>query len=74
MLPLGPSGSPGRDDHEAVRTERNDLQRAGIDGSGDDPDIRHALRDQSHDLVAQSLLQIDRRAGMGREESPEHLR
>ena len=45
--------------HETVVAKRIGLQRARIDGSGDDAEIGNALGDQTDDLVAQPLLQID---------------
>lgn len=50
------------------------MERAGIDCSGDNPDIRDALSDQSDNLVAEALLKVDRRSRIGGQKSPEWFR
>ena len=59
--------------HEAVLAERIGLERARIDGAGDDAEIGDAFGDQADDLVAQPLLEIDADMRMRGQERAQRL-
>ncbi len=60
--------------HEAILAERIGLERARVDGAGDDAEVGDALGDQADDLVAQPLLEVDADIGMGGQERAQRLR
>ena len=61
-------------EHEAVAAERIGLERAGIDRAGNDAEIGDALGNQTDDLVAQALFQIDADIGMRGKKRTERFR
>src|SRR5262245_56448993 len=54
--------------HETILAEGIGLQRAGIDGSSDDAEVGDAFSDETYDLVAEALLEIDADVGMSGQE------
>ena len=61
-------GMAARDhEHEAVAAERISLERASVDGAGDDAEIGHSFGDQTDDLVTEPLLEVDADMRMGGE-------
>ena len=61
------------DEHEAVAAERIGFEPARIDRAGDDAKVGDALGNQSDNLVAQSLFEIDADIRMRGEERRQRL-
>ena len=60
--------------HEAVLAERIGLERARIDGAGNDAEIADAFGDQADDLVAEPFLQVDADMRVSGEKRAQRLR
>lgn len=62
------------DENETILPKRKRLQSSGLDRTGDDADLGHALGYEPYDLVAEPLPKLDGNPGMDSQEASERFR